>query len=137
MSAANRQEFLLVLALKVDATRLEPTVKATLGAAVDPLVRYTDSEAHVYAKQVDDLVAADLDALAALIGWDAVQRLRVGDALKGGVGGPRVMGSDSARAVGRFDPDGPSGYRSATAPNAPLRATRAEAVEDERAWLDA
>ena len=78
-NAANRPEFLLVLALKVDATRLEPTVKATLGAAVDPLVRYTDSEAHVYAKQVDDLVAADLDALAALIGWDAVQRLRVGD----------------------------------------------------------
>lgn len=48
----------------------------------------------------------------------------------------RVMGADSARAVGRFKPDGPEGYRAATAPDAPLRATRAAAIEDERAWLD-
>lgn len=48
----------------------------------------------------------------------------------------RVMGSDAARAVGRFNPDGAEGYRAATAPNAPLRATRAEAVEDERVWLE-
>lgn len=46
------------------------------------------------------------------------------------------MGSDAARAVGRFREGGPDGYRAATAPAAPLRATRAEAAEDERAWLD-
>jgi hypothetical protein len=49
---------------------------------------------------------------------------------------PRVLGSDAAVAVGRFDPDGPLGYRARTAPDAPLRATRAEAVADEAAWLD-
>jgi hypothetical protein len=48
----------------------------------------------------------------------------------------RVMGSDAARAVGRFHPDGPAGYRAATAPDAPLRATRTEAEDDESAWLD-
>lgn len=46
------------------------------------------------------------------------------------------MGSDAAYAVGRFDPDGVKGYRAATMPNAPLRATRTEAVADEREWLD-
>lgn len=49
----------------------------------------------------------------------------------------RIMGADSARAVGRFRPEGIEGYRAASAPDAPLRATRAAAVEDERAWLDA
>lgn len=49
----------------------------------------------------------------------------------------RVMGADAARAVGRFRPDGVEGYRAATVPDAPLRATRTAAVEDERAWLDA
>lgn len=48
----------------------------------------------------------------------------------------RTLGSDAARAVGRFDPAGERGYRAATAPGAPVRATRDEAVEDERQWLD-
>ena len=48
----------------------------------------------------------------------------------------RILGSMAARAVGRFNPDGIDGYRAATAPNAPLRATRAEAVNDERIHLD-
>jgi hypothetical protein len=48
----------------------------------------------------------------------------------------RIMGTDAACAVGRFKEDGPDGYRAATAPDAPLRQTRDEAVEDERAWLD-
>ena len=43
---------------------------------------------------------------------------------------PRVLGSDAARAVGRFNPGGPDGYRARS--GGPLRATRAEAVEDER-----
>lgn len=46
----------------------------------------------------------------------------------------RVMGTDSARVVGRFAPGGPTGYRAATAPDSPVRATRDEAVEDERQW---
>lgn len=49
----------------------------------------------------------------------------------------RIMGTDAAVAVGRFKVDGPDGYRAATAPDAPLRTTRAEAVEDERAHLEA
>lgn len=48
----------------------------------------------------------------------------------------RSMGSDAAVAVGRFDPAGVHGYRARTAPGAPLRATRAEAVEDERAFYE-
>lgn len=37
----------------------------------------------------------------------------------------------AARAVGRFKPQGPDGYRAATMPDAPLRATREEAIDDE------
>lgn len=48
----------------------------------------------------------------------------------------RVMGADAARAVGRFRQAGVLGYRAATALTAPLRATRPEAVEDERSWLE-
>jgi len=47
----------------------------------------------------------------------------------------RIIGADAARAVGRFKPTGVEGYGAATAPNAPLRETRAEAEEDERKWL--
>jgi len=42
-----------------------------------------------------------------------------------------IVGSDWARAVGRFKPEGPDGYRAATMPSAPLRKTRTEAVADE------
>jgi hypothetical protein len=47
-----------------------------------------------------------------------------------------IMGSDAARAIGRFNPDGLDGYQAASAPNAPLRATREEAVDDERVWRE-
>lgn len=46
----------------------------------------------------------------------------------------RVVPSDASRAVGRFNPDGPDGYRSSHSPDAPLRGTRAQAAAD---WLDA
>lgn len=42
----------------------------------------------------------------------------------------RRRASDDARAVGRFDPDGPHGYRARS--GGPLRATRAEAEADEQ-----
>lgn len=44
----------------------------------------------------------------------------------------RVIPSDASVAVGRFLPEGPIGYVANRVPNAPLRATRAEAVAD---WL--
>lgn len=46
----------------------------------------------------------------------------------------RIVSLDFAQAVGRFNPSGPEGYRAATLPDAPLRKTRAEAMEDERLW---
>jgi hypothetical protein len=46
----------------------------------------------------------------------------------------RILGSDAAVAVGRFNPDGPDGYQAKS--GGPLRATRAEAEADERANLD-
>ena len=42
-----------------------------------------------------------------------------------------VLGSDAARAVGRFTPGGPIGYHAETAPDAPLRADRSTAEDDE------
>ena len=42
-----------------------------------------------------------------------------------------VLGSDAARAVGRFRPEGVLGYRAKSVPDAPLRATRHEAEADE------
>lgn len=48
----------------------------------------------------------------------------------------RILGSDAARAVGCFRPEGPIGYRAKSLPNGPLRATSAEAEADELAFLD-
>lgn len=48
----------------------------------------------------------------------------------------RVLGSDAARAVGRFRAEGPLGYRAKSVPDAPLRPTRPEAVSDEAAWWE-
>jgi hypothetical protein len=46
---------------------------------------------------------------------------------------PMILGSDAARAIGRFRPEGPLGYRAKSLPDGPLRATRVEAEADERA----
>lgn len=57
------------------------------------------------------------------------------------VGGPcectchTRRGRPETRAVGRFDPNGPHGYRAASMPDAPLRSTREEAESDERDYL--
>jgi hypothetical protein len=48
----------------------------------------------------------------------------------------RVITQDMARAVDRFNPAGVAGYRASTAPDAPIRATREEAIADELAYLD-
>jgi hypothetical protein len=46
------------------------------------------------------------------------------------------LGSDAARAVGLFRPEGPLGYRAKYSADAPLRATRAEAEADQLAYLE-
>jgi hypothetical protein len=46
----------------------------------------------------------------------------------------RVLGSDAAVAVGRFDSAGVKGYRARS--GGPLRPTRAEAEADERSYLE-
>lgn len=46
------------------------------------------------------------------------------------IGGWKVS-KDFARAVGMFKPEGIDGYKAATMPDAPLRTTREEAMEDE------
>lgn len=48
----------------------------------------------------------------------------------------RKLGSDAARAVGRFRPEGVEGYRASSPPDAPLRATRREAEWDELLFLE-
>lgn len=57
-------------------------------------------------------------------------------AVAGRVVSDYVLGSDAARAVGRFRVEGPLGYRARSDINAPLRATRAEAEADELAILE-
>ena len=42
-----------------------------------------------------------------------------------------IVPPDAVRAVGRFDPDGPLGYRATSNPDAPIRPSRAEAMQDE------
>lgn len=44
-----------------------------------------------------------------------------------------IIPADATRAIGRFNTDGPTGYR-ADIPDAPVRATRAAAVQD---WINA
>ena len=48
----------------------------------------------------------------------------------------RLMAAGDAVAVRRFRPQGVTGYIARTMPNSPVRATRAEAIDDERQWLD-
>jgi hypothetical protein len=49
---------------------------------------------------------------------------------------PRIARPDSVVTVGRFREGGPLGYRAATKPGPELRATRAEAAQDEVDWLN-
>jgi hypothetical protein len=72
---------LLVVALKTDQPNIERRLKTILAGA-EPI--NVDTEPVAWANDVNDLVAADLDALASLVGRDAVSRLRVGDVASGG-----------------------------------------------------
>lgn len=48
----------------------------------------------------------------------------------------RVISAAMAVAVGRFNPAGITGYRARSMPDAPLRGTRVEAINDHLNWLD-
>lgn len=48
----------------------------------------------------------------------------------------RKLGADADRAVGRFRPEGPLGYRAKYSPGAPLRDSRQEAEADQRTHLE-
>lgn len=49
----------------------------------------------------------------------------------------RVLPADATQAIGRFRPEGPLGYRAKSVTDAPLRATRDEALADEVAHWEA
>ena len=49
----------------------------------------------------------------------------------------RTRRSDDAIAVDRFSPNGVTGYRARTMPNAPVRESREEAAEDENIFMEA
>jgi len=98
-----RDEILLLVALKTDQANIQRRL-TTILAAAEPAV--VDSEAHVWAKPVGELVAADLDALAAIVGWDAVSRLRVGDVVAVGFQHPAgdAASGDAAGLSATNDP---------------------------------
>lgn len=67
---------LLIVAFKTDQPNIKQHLHTILTQAAPT---NQDTEPQVWAKPVEDLVADDHDALTALLGWDAVSRLRVGD----------------------------------------------------------
>ena len=77
-------DVLLLVALRTDQRDIARRARTILALA-EPQEPH-GGEASVWAKPVEELVAADLDALAYWIGWDAVSRLRVGQVAVGSSG---------------------------------------------------
>lgn len=48
----------------------------------------------------------------------------------------RIHSSDAVVTLGRFRPEGPSGYRASHSPSVPIRSTREEAMEDVHAHFE-
>lgn len=72
-----KEHHLVVVALRTDdehARRRLDTILAAAASYDDP----PDTAPYVLAKGVNELVASDLDRLAAMIGWDAVRGLNLG-----------------------------------------------------------
>ena len=69
------KEVLLLVAIKTDQPNIANRLRTILASsqAFTP-----DSEAHAFAKPVDELTAHDHDALTALLGESAVEGLRIG-----------------------------------------------------------
>jgi hypothetical protein len=65
---------------------------------------------------------------AAIAEWQSTRPRTTGGRSRPELTGDRVIPSGAARAVGRFNPDGPTGFTSSL--GGPVRATRPEAVED-------
>jgi len=105
---------LLLVAVKTDQPNIERRLRTILAASepVEP-----DTEPVAWAKPINELVAADLDALASLVGWDAVSRLRVGDVAAGGFSTP-LAGAASGDGAG------------------PLAADRPHATDGSPCWCD-
>jgi len=98
------ERVLVVIALTT--TNVQAAVEERLRSAL--LLGGPSCEAQVYAKRVDELVAADLDALAVTLGgWQAVSRLRVGAVAAGGFGTPLAgaASGDGAGPLAADDPD--------------------------------
>jgi hypothetical protein len=72
-----KRHALVLVALRTDDEHIQRRLNAVLGVAAT-YDQPPNTEPHVYAKPVDDLVPADLDGLAAFIGWDGVRRLNLG-----------------------------------------------------------
>ena len=89
---------LLVVALKTDQPNIEPRLRTILAAA-EPVA--PDTEPVAWAKPLGTLTASDLDALAALVGWRAVERLRVG-AVAG------ALATGEGQDASALPPDSPS-----------------------------
>jgi hypothetical protein len=71
------EHHLVLVALRSDdkhAKRRLDTILAAAASYDDP----ADTESFVTAKPVSELVASDLDRLAAIIGWDGVRGLNLG-----------------------------------------------------------
>jgi hypothetical protein len=64
----------------------------------------------------------------AIAEWQATRAMTTGSSSRPEIRDGHVIPSNAARAVGRFNPDGPTGFTSAL--GGPVRATRPEAVED-------
>jgi hypothetical protein len=94
---------LLLVALKTDQPNIERRLKTIL-ATDEPI--NPDTEPCVWAKPVVELVAADLDALSVLLGWEAVSRLRVGEVAAGGFSTPPA-GAASGDGAGPLAVDRP------------------------------
>ena len=101
--ARNAASVLLLVALKTDQPNIERRLRTILAAAepVNP-----DTEAVAWAKPVEELAAADLDALAVLVGWEAVSRLRVGDVVAGVSGSPESGVAATPPALATDEPNG-------------------------------
>ena len=72
-------ESLLIVAIKTDQRDIARRLKVILAVAEPQELRDPpETSPCAWAKTLDELTAADLDALAGLIGWDAVGRLNLG-----------------------------------------------------------
>lgn len=69
---------LIVVAIRADHREVHRRLQTILAVA-GTYDKPPDTEACVFAREVSELVATDLDHLAYFMGWEGVRRLNVGD----------------------------------------------------------